>query len=260
MTEVAVRTPDPLTPKQLAYIKDTDFVPKAYRGNMPAILAAVATGREYGLGDMQSLRLINVIDGRPELNAEGKLMLARRAGHSITGTVTLEGAKVTGKRADTGDTITVEYTPEDAKTAGLLGKDNWKKHPKAMLWARAVTILCRQLFGDVVPAIADVYENETIAEAEEVEEIAAAVELAPVDVATALEDAGGADAHPEPPATSIDALESVEITESEGDTYTGKTLDQVAAMPGGMKWLRWCAGTVDHPQCPQAAAYLEAIA
>jgi hypothetical protein len=34
------------------------------RGNLPAILACVAMGRELGLGDMVALRTINVIDGR----------------------------------------------------------------------------------------------------------------------------------------------------------------------------------------------------
>ena len=268
--ELAVREPMRLSAEQLSYIKDTDFVPKSYRGNMPAILGAVATGREYGLGDMESLRLINVIDGKPELNAEGKLKLARRDGHSVTGTVTDEGATITGKRRDTGDEITVTYTLEDAKLAGLLHKDNWKKHPKEMLWARAVTVLCRRLFGDIVLDLPDVYEIESIAQAEEADALVAATEVPPVDVAALSPPEGGGDngqetnAHPSPepeplPSARLEELAAVVITDDTHANY-GMTLSEVLAMPRGKHWLAWCAGDNEHPQREQAAAYLEALA
>jgi hypothetical protein len=36
---------------------------------------------------------------------------------------------------------------EDAKTAGLAGKQVYKQHPQSLLWASAVTQLCRSLFS-----------------------------------------------------------------------------------------------------------------
>jgi len=165
-----------LTGEQMRYIANTDFVPKAYRGNVPAIMACVATGREYGLGDMQSLRMIDVIDGSPELNAEGAVLLARRAGHSI---VILKEADdyitVQGRRADNGDTMQLTYTMADAQRAGLAGKSNWQKHPKEMLWARAAKTLCRRLFGDAVPNIPDHDEAIEIAEEQAEQEAIEAV-------------------------------------------------------------------------------------
>jgi hypothetical protein len=55
---------------------------------------------------------------------------------------------VRGRRRDNGDTMTAEFTHEMAVAAGLAGKQNYKKHPDDMMWARAVSKLCRRLFAD----------------------------------------------------------------------------------------------------------------
>jgi hypothetical protein len=44
--------------------------------------------------------------------------------------------------------MTVEWTMAMAERAGLASKQNWRKYPEAMLWARAVSQLCRELFAD----------------------------------------------------------------------------------------------------------------
>lgn len=150
-TDLAVRTEQQLTVltnEQLTYIAGTEFVPPGLRGNLPAILACVATGRALGIADMTALRSIHIIDGKATFSAELMVMLARQRGHSIQGQVTEGKATVTGTRKDNGDTMTVEWTTAMADRAGLLGKSNWKKYPEAMLWARAVSQLCRELFAD----------------------------------------------------------------------------------------------------------------
>ena len=56
---------------------------------------------------------------------------------------------------------------QDAETAGLAGKKNWKQYEDSMLTWRAVSRLCRNLFSDVVLGAgyvpeelgADVYAN-----------------------------------------------------------------------------------------------------
>jgi hypothetical protein len=137
-----------LSSEQLQYIAHTEFVPKSMRGKLPAILACVAMGRELGLGDMVALRTINVIDGRAALSAEGMVALVRGDGHSIVGNFSGDSCTVTGKRIDNGDEMSVTWTREMAKEAGLVNKDNHKKYPAAMLWARGVSQLCRMLFPD----------------------------------------------------------------------------------------------------------------
>lgn len=128
----------------------TEFVPKALRGKPEAVMAAVFLGAEYGLGPLDSLRAIDVIQGNVEPNAELKLRLYRRAGHKIIETVWLDdpqGVRITGERVD-GEQMTVVYTWADAERAKLTGKDVWKQNPDDMLWARAVTRLVRRLAPD----------------------------------------------------------------------------------------------------------------
>jgi hypothetical protein len=137
-----------LTGAQLKFISNTEFVPAGLRGNLPAILACVATGRALGLADMSALRSIHIIDGKASFSAELMSSLVRKAGHSIVGESGPTAAKVTGKRKDNGDTMSVEFTLDMADRAGLLGKASWKKYPESMLYARAVSQLCRQLFPD----------------------------------------------------------------------------------------------------------------
>ncbi len=137
-----------LTNAQINVIANTDFVPKGLRGNVPAVLACVARGRAMGIPDMVALGGIAIIEGKATLSAELMVAIVREHGHSITGDVTATGAIVRGKRRDNGDTMSAEFNLEMATAAGLVGKANWKKHPDDMMWARAVSKLCRRLFAD----------------------------------------------------------------------------------------------------------------
>jgi len=152
-TDLSIRETVQLDKEQVKFIADTEFVPKAYRGNVPAIFACIATGRELGLGDLHALRSIHIVDGKPTLSAELMVSLARRAGHSISGETGPESATVRGKRGDNGDEMAVTWTMEMAKRAGLATKTSWKSYPEALLWARAVSQLCRMLFSDVLAGV-----------------------------------------------------------------------------------------------------------
>lgn len=169
MSELAVREPEALSPTvltndQLQYIARTEFVPPGLRGNLPAILACVATGRALGIPDMTALRSIHIIDGKATFSAELMVQLVRRQGHSITGDVTDGAATVKGKRADNGDEMSMTWTTGMAERAGLLKKSNWVKYPESMLWARAVSQLCRMLFADCFAGAT--YTQEELAEGE----------------------------------------------------------------------------------------------
>ena len=140
----------PFTWKTLNMIADTEMVPRGLRGNPPAMYAAIIMGRELGLGPMQSMQMIDVIDGRPALSAELQTAMIRNAGHSIVlSEFNDRVAAVKGRRGDNGDEITITFTIEMAERAGLTGKRNWRQYPEAMLWARALSMLSRMLFADV---------------------------------------------------------------------------------------------------------------
>jgi hypothetical protein len=144
----------------------TEFVPAAMRGKPAAVLACVLTGRELGIGPMQSLKHIAIIEGKPGLSAELMAGLVRSRGHKlriITRTTT--EAEVEGVRADDPQhPLRVRWTLKDAERAGLCtisddgrprarDRNNkpmpWEKYPDAVLLARAISALCRALFSDV---------------------------------------------------------------------------------------------------------------
>jgi hypothetical protein len=132
-------------------ISHTPFVPKDLRGDPNSVLACILTGEELGLGPMQSLRMVNVIDGRPAASAELMRALVNRAGHRID-VVESRQDRVTlaGRRHDTGAVAKVTWTIGDAQRAKLTGNPAWAKYPRSMLLARATSELCRALFADVI--------------------------------------------------------------------------------------------------------------
>jgi hypothetical protein len=132
-------------------VASTDFVPKALRGNPAAVAACILTGREIGLGPMESLAKINMIDGKPSLASELMRSLVLRAGHQIKFS-TLTDMKVTieGRRAGEEEWTVITWTTAMAATAGVGSKDVWKKYPRAMLSNRATSELCRLIFPDAL--------------------------------------------------------------------------------------------------------------
>lgn len=140
-----------------ARISGTQMVPLAYRGKPDDVIAAFLTGREMGMGIMQSLREIHVIDGKPSLSANLLLARLREGGIMILESEsTAQRAWIHARRRDSGETGEVEWTYEEAeqvtdrKGKRLVEKDNWKNYPADMLWARAVGRLARHLGPDLV--------------------------------------------------------------------------------------------------------------
>jgi hypothetical protein len=140
-------------------IAGTEFVPKGLRNSVPATAAAMLYGREVGLPPMTSLASIHVVEGRPGMSAEAMRALVLAAGHEIafdetTGAV----CRIRGRRNRSQHWTVVEWSLDMARAAGLSGRDNWRKYPRAMLIARASTDLCRMVFPDVVHGFRSVEE------------------------------------------------------------------------------------------------------
>lgn len=146
--------------RQAEMLARSTLVPANYRNKPADILVASLAGREVGMGPWAALTYVVVINGKATINAEGRVALIRKAGHSVSGESTPERAVAHGKRRDTGDEMTVEWTIDMAKRAGLVKSGPWTQYPEAMLWARAVSQLSRMLFADVLMGVS--YDPEEL--------------------------------------------------------------------------------------------------
>lgn len=128
--------------------------------------AILATGRELGLGMMASLRSIYFYDGKPSMAADLMVALCRRSPlckSFVLKEYTSTKCVYLVQRTDEAEPMPFEFTIEDAKIAGLLGKDNWKKYPKQMLRARCGADAARTAFPEV---LAGVYDHDEIGPSE----------------------------------------------------------------------------------------------
>ena len=204
-------------------IARTDFAPAGLRGKPEAVMAAMLTGHEIGIGPMQALSEISVINGRPCMSAKLMRALVHRAGHDLW--FEAKGnTKVTicARRADWPEdrVAKVTWTMDDAKAAGLAGGQNYRKYPRAMLAARATGEICRDNFADVLGGIG--YTPEELSDGDLVADddlvVESRADVAPPEKATNVRKAKVAPARktaaakaapapaPEPPAVDLPPL------------------------------------------------------
>lgn len=158
-------TPTNLTEAmQLAEIlAQSTIVPKDYQRNPGNILVAIQWGAELGLAPMQAMQNIATINGRPSIWGDAMLALVKSSPEfvSIKEEYAGEGNNLTAictvKRRNTDGTVdehTATFSMEDAKTAGLLGKQGpWTQYPKRMLQMRARGYALRDMFPDVLKGL-----------------------------------------------------------------------------------------------------------
>lgn len=151
-----------------AQIAETTFVPKGLRGSPPSTAAAILYGREVGLAPMTSLSGIYVADGKPAMYAEQMRAMILAAGHEID-ILTYTAAKcvMRGKRKGSDRwSPEVEWNLDHARQAGLINKENWRKDPRSMLFARCTTALGKMWFPDVLHGMRSAEELQDEGEAE----------------------------------------------------------------------------------------------
>ena len=134
-------------------VAQSELVPYNYQKKPANIYVAMLAGEPFGWNAFHSTQYINVIKGKPTLSPQAQLGLIRAAGHRVeilrgNGEVT-----VTGTRADNGDTMRETWNLHKAERAGLLRKDNWQHYPEDMCQWRAVSVVARGLFPDVIMAL-----------------------------------------------------------------------------------------------------------
>jgi hypothetical protein len=138
----------------------TSFVPQSLRGKPGDIAAAILAGSELGLKPMATLKSIDIIQGTPALRAHAMRAVIQNQGHEIE-LVESEDThcRMRGRRKGSDTWQQVVWDIPRARLLGLLGKDQWKKQPKAMLVARATGELCRLIASDALHGMAYVSEE-----------------------------------------------------------------------------------------------------
>jgi hypothetical protein len=146
-------------------IAGTDFVPAAMRGKPEMVTAAIMYGDEIGVGPMQALASIHVVEGRPAPSSELMRALIFRAGHVMQiDYLSGERCRMWGRRSGQTEKTSIEWTIEMARAAGLTDKAVWRRYPRALLLARCSSELARVLFPDVIKGLGHLTDDETTVE------------------------------------------------------------------------------------------------
>lgn len=135
----------------------SNLLPRHLQGRADNILVVLAGGRALSIPAFTAMQSMHVVDGKLGMAAELMRALAIRAGHRVRVSEDREhqSATVTIIRKDDPDYVASStFTWDDAKTAELTGKTNWKRYRPAMLVARATSAAIRThcpevLFGCV---------------------------------------------------------------------------------------------------------------
>jgi len=132
------------------------FDAKATQGDtaIAQIATKILAGREMGYGPFASVQGIHVIQGKPVISANLMAAAVKRSGRYDYRVRKLDndGCEVEffQRTGDKWESLGKSaFTRDDAKAAGLLGKDNWSKFARNMFFARALSNGIRWFAADV---------------------------------------------------------------------------------------------------------------
>jgi hypothetical protein len=158
MTALARRSdvPGVLTEQlQLAQeLAKAGIVPTHLQRKPENILALMYAAQSVDIPLWQAVQGMQVISGKVGISADLCRALILRAGHIFRVEESTETAAtvVVIRKGDTFE-HRASFTIDDAKRAGLTG-GSWNKYPKAMLIARATTLVARNACADVLAGMA----------------------------------------------------------------------------------------------------------
>lgn len=139
----------------------------------------ILAGRELGIGPVASLRSIEIVQGNLSIRSHLMAAMIKRSPRYNYRVTVSTNDKCAIDFIEDGEVCgTSEFTMEDAKQAGLINNNTWKKYPKTMLYNRAMSQGARMFCPDIFLG-GVFYENEIIeAEATPIVEEPAAPEPA----------------------------------------------------------------------------------
>lgn len=131
------------------------------------VCVALQWGLELGLSPMVAVNNIAVVNGKPTLSADIMHAICRH-NPEYGGLEWIEQSdkvaelRLTRISGGVKEVTIGRYSIEDARNAGLLVKDNWKKYPVRMLKHRALSYALRDAFPDALAGIYMPEEMETL--------------------------------------------------------------------------------------------------
>lgn len=103
-------------------------------------IVKVLAGRELGIGAVASMTGIYIVKGRVTLSANLIGAAIKRSGRYNYRVCAMDNEACAIEFFEHGETIGLsEFTMKDAAAAGLANGDNWRKFPRNMLFARAIS-------------------------------------------------------------------------------------------------------------------------
>jgi hypothetical protein len=99
---------------------------------------------------IQAMRQFHIIEGRPTMRADAILARFRSMGGKVAWSERTSIKCSARFQAPDSESEEVTWTIDDAKTAGLAGKDNWRKYPRQMLMARVISEGVRATMPEVI--------------------------------------------------------------------------------------------------------------
>ena len=125
------------------------FFPSA--GDAAKAVVKILAGRELGIGPVSSMQNVHCFDGKISLGVHLVAALIKRSKRYDYRIVHNSDTRCDIAYLDKEghDIGTSAFTIEEAKQAGLLGKDNWRKYPADMLYSRAMMRGARRFCPDV---------------------------------------------------------------------------------------------------------------
>jgi hypothetical protein len=139
---------------QAATLVSSGFLPTAINTWQKAT-AIIMYGKELGMGPMESIQSIDVIQGKPTQKPQSmKAMIHKKLPTAIFRIARSDDKECVIEAARPNEAVTkFTFTIEDAARLNLVNKDNWKKQPKVMLMWRCIGHVARTVFPDCLSGV-----------------------------------------------------------------------------------------------------------
>jgi hypothetical protein len=158
-------------------------------------MALMLIAQAEGMHPAIAARDYHVINGRPTLKADAMLARFQQAGGKVEWSDYTDQRVIGTFSHPKGGSVTIEWTVEMGRKAGLLGNQTWTKYPRQMLRSRCISEGIRTVFPGVVVGTYSEEEGQDMAPQTIVR-----------DMGNAEEVAAPAPAIPATPAVDVDAL------------------------------------------------------